>query len=372
MEFTYENRQIKKGDAVTLIDGIQKDVMYGRDKDFYIDSKVLNIIKRFATLMYVYEISNDQLFCKVQTKKRKGKNYDIFLPTDLFKIVKLPKQVDVINWMFDNKIVEFPAQWIFFKSEMSTIVRFLPRIFQYNLKALWLIDKDCNHLYNNDDPLDVLMYYKTIVQQLDIKYQTLYTRFNRMVVRKSFIDTVLKINPEWNSRDAISIYNLNNHGVFNDIPYLSNADRLDHYKNPKKKIEYENSAAFAGMKEYIVEQEKQNALIKRGNDSRYLQTLDQSVIDELELTIFNVKTLPNRNQILFIFIDKDNNKRFYIDDFKFIFYISSNPTILNNDYIVDFDENKHSPYLVTSFDVLRNLKFAVADNYKRFMKKGKF
>jgi len=122
----------------------------------------------------------------------------------------------------------------------------------------------------------------------------------------------------------------------------------------------------------IAENEAKNNALKVRNDTRFLKELNQNVIDELELTIFNVKTLPNRNQILFIFIDKDNNKRFFVDDFNFIFYVSNKTNIIENDYLTKYDESTHIPFIIQNYEVLKHLKFAVNDNYKRFMKKGKF
>ena len=291
----------------------------------------------------------------------------------MFKIIKVPKMTDVTVWLFDNLLIEYPDQWLFFKTDMNSISRFIVTIFQKNLKAIYLINQTTNHLYNSHDPLEVLMFYKTLVQQLRMSYYDRYAEFNKRTKRKEFIDTVLSIDGTWNTLDAIALYELNRKMVFKDIPFVPNETRMEYYKDPKKKMKHENSGkAFDDLKEAISKQALENAILARKNDSRYLTEISQPIIDSLELTIFNVKTLPKSNQILFIFIDKDNSKRFYIQDFNFIFYVSNKTSILENDYVVPYDEALHVPFIIREFEILRNLKFAINDNYSRFMKKGQF
>ena len=100
--------------------------------------------------------------------------------------------------------------------------------------------------------------------------------------------------------------------------------------------------------------------------------IDQDIINQYELTIYDVMALENTNKILFIFIDKDNNKRMYLEDFYYEFYISKNTSIIKNDYIVDYDKNTHIKYSFMDMDVLKKFNFAANSNYKSFMQGGKF
>lgn len=371
--FIFEKRPMKKSDSVSLIEGITRDSYYGVDKDFLVNQQVLNMLKKFASIMYIYEISKDGKFCKVQTKKTQGKKYEMFVPCDLFNIIKVPKMNDIVQWLYDNQPVAYPEQWRYFPTEIQSISRYVVKIFQTNLKAIYLANKYCNHLYFSNDVYEVLMFYKTIVQQLKLSYHDRYAKFNQITIRKSFIDTCLKLDPTWHQLDAIALYDMNNQNVFTDDEYISNVDRLDWYKNPSKKFKAENTKEKKEeLKKIIAENEAKNNAIKVQNDNRFLKELNQQVIDDLELVIFNVKTLPNRNQILFIFIDKDNNKRFFVEQFNFVFYVSNKSNIVENDYLVEYDETIHTPFIIQNYEVLRNLKFAVNDNHKRFMKNGKF
>ncbi len=368
--YVYETRAFKKGDCVEL-QPVQLESTYGKSKDFLVDRTMKNLLGSVLSLMYVSAISKDAENIKIRKAKTKpGKYEDVWFPIEIFKIVKVPKMNDVVAWLYDNQPVQYPSHWLIFKNEVQSISRYIPKIFQTNLKAIYLINKECNHLHFNHDSFENLMYYKTIIQQLKLSFYDRYSEFNKMTKRKQFIEACQTINPTWHTSDAISIYEMNNRNVFSNEMYISNDDRLDFWKNPKKKLEFDQNNAI--LQERIKELAKENNKRKMLSDKRYIFELDQKVIDDLELVIFNVKTLPSRNQILFIFIDKDNNKRFYIEDFSYIFFISNQSSIINNDYIENFDTNKHMPFIVKSLEVLRTIKFAVQDSHKRFMKQGGF
>ena len=364
-ELILENRPLKKNDPVTIVIQFKKGQKFG---PFLIDSTVYNYLEKVPTIAYVYKLSKDGHFCFLK-KNKKGKGDEIMIPTAFFKVVKVPKMNDVVTWLYDNQVVTFPEQWRIFKSDIQSVSRYIPKIFQTNLKAIYLVNKNCNHLYFNNDPFEVLMFYKTIVQQLGLTFHGRYNKFPTLSIRKQFIDAVLKIDPSWHRLDAISIYDLNNRNVFSNDEYMSNKDRLGFYKDPKK---YQKSDEAVNHIELMKEFDKRDLTKIDKNDKRFIHELNQSVIDELELVIFNVKSLPNRNQILFIFIDKDNNKRFFVEQFSFVFYVSNKTSIIQNDYIEDYDEASHKAFIVQNFEVLRNLKFAVNESHKKFMKRGQF
>lgn len=377
LNFVYETRQIKVGDSVTLISDIKLGSDYGIMKEFNIDSTIKSEIGKMSTLMYVYDVKLEEGYCKVQTKKgTQGIKFERDYPIELFKIVKVPKMNDIVSWLYNNQEVIYPEEWTLFKSDIEFISRFIVKIFQTNLKAIYLINKYNNHLYNNYNPIEVLMFYKTLIQQMGLSFYQRYDAFNAQTKRKDFIKAIQEIDSTWHTNDCISLYNLNNLGILSrdGSPYINNADRLAKYLDPHKQIVNEKTkgSEFENLKKIIIENEKINAQLKTANDKRFIKELSQDIIDELELTIFNVKTLPGRNQVLYIFIDKYNNKRFYISDFLFEFYVSGYTNIIDNDYIMPLDEKVHRKFFIRDMDVLKTLKFAVNDNHKRFMKLGKF
>ena len=377
IEFTYETRNFKTGDAVILIDNIKKNTEMGPNKEFYIDNTIMSELNKMYGLMYIYDISDDNLYCRLQTKKGpQGIKNERFFPSELFKIIKVPKMNDVVTWLYDNQLITYPEQWSFFKNEISSISRFIIKIFQTNLKAIYLINKYNNHLYLDYDPLEALVFYKTLVQQMQLQYHKRYDAFNAQSKRKEFIKICQELDSSWHTNDCISLYEMNNVGVFSrdGEKYISNSDRIEIYKDPKKSILDEKSKdkEFDILRQTIIAGEKAMMELKMQGDTRFIKEINQQVIDELELTIFNVKTIPLRNQILYIFIDKFNNKRFHISEFLFEFYVSSSSKIVENDYLVNYDPNKYKKFFVRDFSVLKTLKFAVNDNHKRFMKLGRF
>lgn len=377
IEFTYETRNLKNGDAVILVDGIKKNTEVGPGKEFYIDNTIMSELNKMYGLVYIYEVSDDNLYCRIQNKKGpQGVKNERFFPIELFRIVKVPKMADVVTWMYDNKLIHYPVQWSFFKGEISSISRFVIKIFQTNLKAIYLINKYNNHLYDDHDPLEVLVFYKTLIQQIGLQYHKRYDAFNAQTKRKEFIKICQELDSSWHTNDCISLYEMNNAGIFSrdGERFVSNADRIEIYKDPKKSIFDEKSKdkSFNVLRDLIMENEKAVYDAKMANDTRFIKVINQEIIDELELTIFNVKTIPARNQILYIFIDKFNNKRFHITEFLFEFYVSSSSKIVENDYLVNYDPDKYKKFFIRDFGVLKTLKFAVNDNHKRFMKLGRF
>ncbi len=372
-QFEYLDKVISKGDAVAFTQNVAVNDIYN---DMSITSSLINDLTKLGSIGYVDNRVGNTISIlpkKGKTVKPIGKTSDESLPTyfpiDLFKVVKVPKMNDLVNWLYDNQPIIYPLQFKPFKNEINYLVRYILEIFQTSPQALYLASKNCNRLYFNDDDLETLMFYKSLVQGLKLNFYDRYNQFNKQNKRKQFIDIIKTLNKEWHTNDIISLWELNRHAV---IPgdYISNEDRIDFFKNPAKERAY-NKSQTENIKKLIREREILEQENKLKNDTRFLSNLTQELIDELELVIFNVKTIRSQNKILFIFIDKDNLKRFYLQPFNFNFYISSNIGIINNDYIVELTEN-HLQFNIQSFEVLSKLKFAVNNNYKNFMKRGRF
>lgn len=370
MSFIYENRSPIKSDLVEM-----KNIKIGDSYlNFSVTPEILSKLEKNSSLMYVRKINPDATMIQIGSKKT-GNFDEMFLPMEFFKIVKVPKTNDVVNWLYDNQLIEFPIQWLPFKTQIDSISRFIGSTFQNNLKAIYLINTYTNNLYFNNDSFEVLIFYKTIVQQLGLFQSDRYSKFNTRSPKQSFIKTCLEINPKWHTKDAISTYILHELSLRGSISLdldevFTTQQRITFYSDPKAKETYLQKNEKVDIKDRIINMQNKDKFNKIANDDRYLKDLNQEVIDELELVIFNIKTLPQLNKILIIFIDKDNNKRFYLENFSYKFYISNQTSIINNDYIESFNESKHRLFVVNDISILKTLKFAVNDNYKKFMKKG--
>lgn len=371
--FIYEERLPKRGDTIEMRQ-IKLNDSYG---NFSCTYDILNKLKRNKSLMFVRKVTKDGNMIQIGSKKT-GNFDEMFIPSSFFRVVKVPKTNDIVNWLYDNQLINYPEQWTPFKTQVDSISRYVVSIFQNNLRALHMINKYTNHLYFTNDSFELLIYYKTVVQQLGLVHSERYAKFNSRSIKSKFIKICLEINPLWHTRDAIGLYMIyelflrKQHDTLILTDNLTSVQIVSFYNDPKLKAQYFNQKEIqADLTNRIIELQKENDLIQVSNDTRFIKILDQNIIDELELVVFNVKTLPHQNKILFIFIDKDNNKRFYLEDFNYVFYVSNNSNIIHNDYIEDYDDKKHQAFVIRKFDILRTLKFSVNDNYKRFMKKGK-
>lgn len=371
-DFVYEYRDLKAGDIVTL-KNFKKGDLFGPDQDFEIDARINSLLLKLPTLFYIEEVDTRTKYCKIKTKKTGGKIYDDFYPNELFAIVQVPKSADVLKWLFDNQKIEYPQYWTLFETELTNIARYIPKMFQTNLKIIYLINKHVNHLYKKHSVRDILIFYKTLIHRFHFNYGQRYTVFNQMSKQREFVNTCKEINPMWHTRDALSLWILNNFKVFNrdGSKYISNEEYLDKFNNVNKRV-VTKGADFDELNEIVKNLRIQDDNNRFKNDDRFIPELTQEIIDELELTIFNVKSIPHKNQVAIIFIDKYNNKRYCIQDFVFEFYISSNQRIMDNDYIVDYDPKIHMKHIVRDYQHLKTIKFAVNDNHKRFMRNGGF
>ena len=66
--------------------------------------------------------------------------------------------------------------------------------------------------------------------------------------------------------------------------------------------------------------------------------------------------------VLYIFIDADNKKRYYKEQFRADFYLSSSSSIINNDYIMDKNNPLFTKYTTTDWNSFLRLKYAINNN----------
>ena len=120
------------------------------------------------------------------------------------------------------------------------------------------------------------------------------------------------------------------------------------------------------LDELLIENQKKKML----NDKRFIKEVNQEIIDEMELTLFNTCTMKNLNSVLFTFINKQNQKVYYLQPFEFEFYASYHSNILKNDYIVPFNPADHTKYKLTNYKDLKSLKYSVNNAFDKYMRSG--
>lgn len=369
-EFIYTNKSIVEKD---LIQVASKFRLYEKIGNFTISDDIYRELKKLPLLVYVDsvdELSPTRKMLYIKTSKTSSVLKHAY-PAELFKAVKVPKTYDLVGWLTDeNPRVEFPSSWEFFKNELSYAVPYLANLFIYFPRIIREVNRLTNSLYDNWDYKELLVYYKKIIQANKLRYSDLYTKYDGKTARKEFIDICLSINKFWTEEDAKSLYALSaDPKRYNSF---SNVDLVKYFKDPKaamlsKKLDAASFEAEAAKVDELLLQIQQDRI---KNDKRFIKELNQEVIDEMELTLFNTSTVKSLNSVLFTFIDKTNQKIYYLAPFEFEFYVSYNNSILMNDYIVPFNPNIHTKYRIVNHKDMKALKYVVNNSYDKFMKSG--
>ncbi len=373
----FENRLIKKGDCLFLPElPLRNSSEFG----MIIDDNILRYLKRLPLLFYVGETKKNSKTKQVETikiKRKKTKQSALSsesFPIQLFKIVKVPKMYNVIHWFYNGiypTLDDYNKSFDFFNDEMETLSRYAIELFQHQPKALQYLNTELNHLYKKHEAADIFILCKMLINNLQIPQYNLFTKFFSRNRKQDFINIMTDSDLSFSEEDAKAYYDLNERASL-DTNYISSDNRVKRFNNPKEFILDSSSAEFASEIDRIKKLQRRIKDDEIKNDKRFIPVITQEIIDDLELTIFDTSVLEETNQTLYIFIDKYNNKRLYIEDFYYEFYISDQRNVIDNDYIVPIDDNRHLKYSTKSFEDLKALQFAINDNHKRFMKKGSF
>jgi hypothetical protein len=346
------------------------DYIFNSEKDAVL-TKILNedeILQFCKTSIHPAILNNNKVKKDIKT--------DIIWTEDLYELIKRYKLIahkydltinsifpfklnNLLTWLFDGGTVDIPSLFLYYKKEIDGICWYLHNSFLKQIKFVILFNKDGNHLYENDS-FKIIQFYKFLIQQQKITKYDLFSYFPKKNYRKEFVKRLNELNLA-DTGNANSFFELINTGLLGnyDISKLIEStfgEQVDLKQDVITKEEINN----------ILQQNETKKLL---NDSKVIKELNQAIIDELQLTLFNVKTIKNKNLILYIFIDKDNLKRYYYEPFEFTFYISTNYNIVDNDYIVDYNPQIHIAYTMNDYNMVQKFKFALNDAYKKHMVK---
>lgn len=260
---------------------------------------------------------------------------------------------EVENWLYSTKSI--PEHFITLKSKLNSIVPYLPEQFWHKPELVILLNDYFNNLHDIPDPIDALLSLQKIIGYRNFtKYDSwkFFPKYSQDVIQKIIDADSLDEN---NARSRLMMIQK----VGAELPIENNT-----------KLDLKTEDRHEAIKEALViekEKEIQKYKDRMTNSKRYLKKLTQEVVDELELTLFNVKILKKQNKVLVTFIDKNNCKRYYLEPYVASFYVSKKQRIIDNDYIVSPDENQYIKYTVTDWSLLNKLKFALNHSYKRTM-----
>lgn len=224
-----------------------------------------------------------------------------------------------------------------------------------------------NDMYTKRSGEDILIFLKSYIQQNKVGMHHLDNtkyRFDKMgAARDRFIEHMQEAKSIIDGGDMGSIlseYDMLQTGRFND---KDSRAKINIALGQEDEIDEDFEAASREALQ-IMEQNK------RKNDPRFIQKLDQEIIEKLKLTLIDIKSLEKMNKLLLVFIDENNKKKFFVDDFSYEFVISNINSIIYNDYVVQFDPRFHTWIICTDMKEVDRLRMQINkardDFYKTF------
>ena len=245
----------------------------------------------------------------------------------------------------------------------------LKKLVDYILEQIWsypsLVEyfQKYNNLYNQDYKKDIFGYLKWlqyIFNENNIKSFHLKSNYF------NFYEALNKV------KDIEKQAEIEKRQVTDLINELRVANYLKKVKEIKKIKKVEKGSDLDNIKEKIKQsQEKQLQKIKNENEtkinSKFLTELNEDVIKELELVLIDVFVDKQKNQFIYIFIDKYYQKKYYKEPFKIDLFISKQGKIIENDYFRFYEKDNFYKYSIVNYwdyNALRNLINKQFKNFK--------
>lgn len=295
--------------------------------------------------------SNKTQLKKLETQKNKIKRSQK-------KKVNIYKELDA--FLYNN--IPLSDEALSSKTQFRTAVTYLFESFMKMPLISMYLDKHLNGKIEgliSHDPRFILDFYKKIIYENGIKAYQLYKFFPNRIYQTS-INTLIS-KKGYTIREAKDYYI--NRKVINPLELES----LLNNKATKKSedIEIINKVLLRRVDVLATNVPVVNILPTENN--LFITRLDNEIVKSLGLTLFDISVLKKSNEFLYIFIDRENKKRYYKEPFKIEFFINLKTGILNNDYIEEVTKN-FQKYFVTDFKELNSLRFLLSKIYKQFMK----
>lgn len=271
-------------------------------------------------------------------------------------------QRDLMTWLFDGGSCEPPNFFLRRETYLKDQIKYMTPKFRTLPKVMNFFNEHLNRLYDRRTGSEILEFLKSYIQMHKIQPEWLDSTWYGKDQRESFFNWH-KTNIgtlETTEGDILEEYQMYMSGAFNENPVLINK-WAGIYSDPNNIPEdfEDNVLELMGILEET----------KHDNDPRFLKELDQTIVDDLALSLIDIKMLEKQNKILLIFIDKNNNKKYLLKPFTFEFVISNLNSIKYNDYIVQFDPNYHTYYVCTDYFTMEKIRMAINKSRDKFFHK---
>ena len=256
---------------------------------------------------------------------------------------------EVLKWLFDGLDIVIPHKFSYAKTRVGEIIKYgvIPK-FRTCPKAVNFLNVHLNYLYSRRTPDEILEFLKSYIQMNKLLLSDLDNNFYKKSQRDVFIEEQSKVNNilDMGLGDIISAYDMLQTGMFdNGVEAIVATDNVS-----------------SNFDEAALELLRVMDTQKIANDPRFIKTLDQESIDNLGLTLIDIKAIEKQNKIILVFIDNQNKKKFFLMDFTYEFALSSINSIIYNDYIVPFDPRYFTCVVITDIRTVENLRKTINTN----------
>ena len=271
-----------------------------------------------------------------------------------------PKVHELINWALGPSN-EVPETFLMHESKLKTTVSYLMEQLWMQPKALKFINKHTNNLFNSPGGKEGLILFRKVLLSQGITRGDLYT--TRPSFNPDFIGTIEK-EREYDEGNAKALAAM----MFRrEIPLSSIK------KGPvtKASVKASSNPEVAKIVQQAINTKKElevKELQSQITTDHYInEVLTQELIDREELILFDVSLLKKTNRVLFIFIDRNNHKKYYTVPFSAKIYISKQQGVINNDYIEDITPEKFNGYAIQDIKLYTRLKYMLNGSYRRLV-----
>ena len=263
------------------------------------------------------------------------------------KPIKL-KYHDFLNLLFSGRIT--PEIIDEHKTQIKQFMKYAWDMFLNLPRAVQYLNRYVNdYEYTAQSLHEQVIFLQDFIKRANINRNEIRTVIPSFEKRSQLKEDLGK---SFGTNDVNALYSLAKLGVLASDNLVAKPDQARPDKLTKDEKELVKKA---------IEQHYNNAAAKHYDDM-ILKELTQEIIDELDLSLFDISILDKTNQILYVFIDKDNKKRLYIEPFEYQFGIHPAASILDKDYFVS--KNEVHPYIVTNVKDYMKLRGAINENFR--------
>jgi len=271
------------------------------------------------------------------------------------------KIYELINWLIgsDDNI---PNRFLEQRTKLNSLVPYITEQLWTKPDIVWYLNKHTNNLFKIPDPIEMLVLLKKL-----FKYNRI-TKFNLYQKMPNFKPDIIK---EIEKKEGYDDGNARSKEtmLLRKFGMMATQELYKKQKMTKAAVKQatteEDKSFIKNALEHAESKEKNK--IPKANKGIYLKELNQEIIDSEELVLFDISLLKKRNQVLFIFIDKNNHKKYYLMPFMAKIYISKQDGVINNDYIEEITDDKFNGYIISNIQNYTRLKYMLNDSYKRII-----